>query len=134
MMRSQSGKMLVRSSDHRMICQGLILADTFWRRLRGLLGASPLAPDHGLLIAPARDIHTWGMRYAIDLVFLDDALRIVHLHAHVPPWRCCVVPRSAGRKSITQVLELRAGRGHACGLEIGDQLRVCERSGGDGHE
>ena len=47
------------------------VARSFLQRARGLLGRAPLAADEALLIRPCSSIHTFGMRFAIDVVFID---------------------------------------------------------------
>ena len=49
----------------------LRVADTPWQRMRGLLGYPPLQADQGLLIRPCNMVHTVGMRYPIDIVYID---------------------------------------------------------------
>ena len=79
----------------------LRLAVTPLARLRGLLGRrGPQAP---LLLAPARSVHTFGLRRPIDVVFLDAELRVVRV---VPGLRPC---RVAGAKGAVAALELPAG-------------------------
>src|SRR5262249_50075920 len=74
---------------------------THWTRLRGLLGTKRLEPGEGLWIKPSNQIHMFGMRYAIDVVFLDDGGRVLRLVHGLSPNR--VSPRVAG---ATSVLEL----------------------------
>ena len=88
-----------------------------FERLRGLLGHPPLTLDHGLWIAPCNSIHTAFMGYAIDIVFLDRALTIVHIEPALAPWR------SAWRVRARSTLELAAGGAAAAELEGGQRLR-----------
>jgi uncharacterized membrane protein (UPF0127 family) len=87
-----------------VLADRLRVADTHWTRLRGLLGTGELAHGEGLWIRPCRQVHMFGMRYAIDVVFLDDATRIVGLTTDLRPWRVSPLVRAA-----TSVLELPAG-------------------------
>jgi uncharacterized membrane protein (UPF0127 family) len=64
----------------------IILADTPWRRLRGLLGHRA-PPPHGLLIDPCRSVHTFGMRFPLDLHWLDAEGETVRVDHGVRPWR-----------------------------------------------
>jgi uncharacterized protein len=93
-----------------------VLANSPWRRLRGLLGRSELPRGEGLLLRPAGSIHTSFMRFPIDVVFLDRDLHVVGLETHVRPWR------AAGRRGARAVLELPAGEAEAQGIRIGDRL------------
>ena len=62
-------------------------ADTLLMRLRGALGKLGLKPDDGIWLAPSRGIHTIGMLFPIDLVYLDEANRVIHLVEHLGPGR-----------------------------------------------
>lgn len=72
----------------------------------GLLVGPPLGADEALWIDPCGSIHTWGMGYTIDVVFLDDGRNVLHVARGVRPWR--VVPAPRGTRSV---IELRSGRG-----------------------
>ncbi len=65
----------------------LWVAERLRERLRGLLGRETLAPGELLLLERCRMIHTFGMRFAIDVVFLDRAWRVVGLRQAVPAGR-----------------------------------------------
>lgn len=82
-------------------------------RLRGLLGRREPRP---LLLVPAAAVHTCGMRFAIDVVFLDARLVVVKVVPALPPWRF------AAARGARAVLELPAGE--ADGLEPGDRLAL----------
>jgi uncharacterized membrane protein (UPF0127 family) len=56
-------------------------------RARGLAGLHHLAPDHALLLAGCRSVHTFGMRFALDLLWLDGADQLIRLDAGVAPRR-----------------------------------------------
>jgi uncharacterized membrane protein (UPF0127 family) len=64
----------------------IILADTPRRRLRGLLGHRT-PPSHALLLDPCRSVHTFGMRFALDLHWLDADGRPLRVDRAVRPWR-----------------------------------------------
>lgn len=96
-------------------------ATTFPRRLKGLLGTRELRPDEGLWIVPCASIHSFGMGYPIDVLFLDAAGEVVELFPAVSPNRVIrPVPRAAG------ALELPAGTLEATGTERGDRVEFVE--------
>ena len=66
---------------------GVEVATTAWERARGLLGRSALPPGTAMWLAPCRSIHTVGMQFAIDIVFVDRAGRITALRERVRPFR-----------------------------------------------
>jgi len=81
------------------------VADSWWRRLRGLLALPPLREGEGLLLLQCGAVHTVGMAYPIDVAFLDADGRVVGSIARLAPWR-------VGRGGVRAVhtLELPAGR------------------------
>lgn len=92
-------------------------ADRPLERMRGLLGRPALKRDEGLLIEPCSSIHTVGMRYVLDIVFLDAAHRVVRLCRHVVPLRMAF---GWGARST---LEMADGEIDRLGLNVGDQLQ-----------
>ncbi|HWI13992.1 MAG TPA: DUF192 domain-containing protein [Burkholderiales bacterium] len=87
----------------------------WWERLRGLLG-TPAAPDDGLYITPCCSVHTVGMRYPVDLIFLDRDGRVLRIAEAVPPWRI------AGAWRAHAVAEFRAGTLRRLDVAVGDRL------------
>lgn len=92
------------------------VAATQARRSKGLLGRSHLAEGEGLWIVPCESVHTIGMQFAIDLVYLDRQRRVRKVRSAVPPWRlsACL--------SAHSVLELPAGTIRASLTQKGDVL------------
>jgi uncharacterized protein len=76
-----------------------------------------LRDDEGLWLDPCGGIHTWGMRYAIDVLFLDREMRVLRVARNVRPWRMVFAPR--GTRSV---VELPAST--AANVEQGDRLVV----------
>jgi hypothetical protein len=86
-------------------------------RLMGLAGHDGLAADEALWISPCRVIHTIGVKFPIDAVFLDEDLRVVALREDVIPWRAIRPARGSA-----SVLELPAGTVRRVGLAVGNQM------------
>ena len=101
-----------------MVCARCKLADHSLARLRGLLGREGLDPGEGLLLRPASSIHTFFMRFPIDVVFLDRELVVLGIHDTIDPWR------TASERGAKVVLELPAGESSRRGLTVGDQLTL----------
>lgn len=99
----------------------VLLAEGFLSRALGLLLRAPLREGEGLLLRPCRGVHTFGMRYAIDVVMLDRHLRVRAVHRAVPPFRIV-----RGRGSTAAVLELAAGGAGRAGLRVGERLALVE--------
>ena len=79
------------------LATSLAVADTHWTRLRGLLGvaSSDFRNGSGLWIVPCHGVHTLGMGFPIDVVYLNDAMKVIHIQGDLPPWRFAPV-RSPG--------------------------------------
>jgi uncharacterized membrane protein (UPF0127 family) len=99
----------------------LVIARSPVARLRGLIGRRDVA----LLLPRCRSVHTFGMRFALDLVWLDGGGRVVRIDRGVPPWRV----RSC--RAARCVLELPSPEGDG-GDPGDDDRRACEPPGSDG--
>jgi uncharacterized membrane protein (UPF0127 family) len=109
---------LVRDRDGAIACESCVVADTPRRRLKGLLGKKYLEPGEGLLLRPASSVHTFFMRFPIDVVFLDRELHVLGLATNLRPWR------AAGRRGARAVLELPAGECERRDIRPGDRLEA----------
>jgi uncharacterized membrane protein (UPF0127 family) len=99
---------------------GVTAADTFLARLRGLLGKVRLRSDEGLWMIPARGIHTFGLTFPIDVIYLDAQFRVVHLIENLGPLRIAPI-----RLQCQSILELPARSIYGSGTQLGDQLLIC---------
>ncbi|MFZ0747168.1 MAG: DUF192 domain-containing protein [Terracidiphilus sp.] len=95
------------------------VADRGPTRTKGLLGRRGLGPGGGMWIVPCESVHTFGMQFPIDLVYLDRMNRIKKVRSSVPAWRmsACL--------SAHSVIELPAGTIHETHTESGDILEFC---------
>jgi uncharacterized membrane protein (UPF0127 family) len=100
-----------------VVCEECLVAATPFTRLRGLLGRSSLPSGEGILLRPAASVHTFFMRFPIDVVFLDHELQVIQIAADLRPWR------AAGKRGAKAVLELPAGECERRGLVVGDRIR-----------
>ena len=113
----------MRIVEARNAARGTVLgtrigvADRWWTRLRGLLGTPPLGAGAGLLIEPCRAVHMAGMRYPIDVAFLDRGGAVVATYAALPPGG-----RTRWHRAARQALELPAGTLAATGTVEGDLI------------
>lgn len=114
----RSSRFTLLRDDGSVVCESCRLAGTFGSRFRGLLGRRGLASGEGLLIRPAGSIHTFFMRFAIDVVFLDGNGVVVKLVANLRPWRVALA------RSGRDALELGAGEAERLGLRKGDRLEL----------
>jgi uncharacterized protein len=101
-----------------VVCGRCKLADRPLARLRGLLGRDGLDAGEGLLLRPASSVHTFFMRFPIDVVFLDRALVVLGIHDTIDPWR------TVSQRGAKVVLELPAGESARRGIAVGEQLTL----------
>jgi uncharacterized protein len=108
-------------SRKQFLAERLSVADTFWKSLLGLLPRNELPQGEGLWLVPCQSVHTIGMRFPIDVVFLDRGGIVLHLQEQMKSFR---VSRHISR--ARGVLELPAGVVQATGTRIGDLVSLSE--------
>ena len=103
---------VVYSNDNNQpILTHVMKTSSVFERMQGLLCREPIKENEGLLIQPCSSIHTIGMRYDIDVVFLNNDFTIKKICKHVKPWRCAMSFGAA------MVLEMIAGSVEKLGLD-----------------
>jgi uncharacterized protein len=97
------------------------LAATHWSRFRGLMGtkAASFRSGDGLWIVPCRGVHTFAMKFPIDVIYLDARKCVVHIEQNLRPWRVAKVSLWAA-----SVLELPAGTLRSTQTTIGDEIDI----------
>lgn len=86
----------------------------------GLLNRSELGEEEGLLLKTSGSIHTFFMRFAIDVVFLDGDFRVKRIYHSLKPFRF-----TWSHWGTRWVLELPAGRCERVGLSLKEVLTIC---------
>ena len=99
----------------------LSIAATHWSRLRGLMCTEPdgFHAGQGLWIVPSRGVHTFAMRFPIDVLYLDEEKTVVHLEQDLKPWRVAPV-----RMQAASVIELPRNMLHSTGTSLGDEIEI----------
>ena len=99
----------------------LDIASTHWSRFRGLMATKPgeFRTGQGLWIVPCRGVHTLGMRFPIDVLYLDRDKVVVHVEENLKPWRFAPVRRKA-----LSVLELPQETLSTTGTSVGDKIEI----------
>ena len=106
----------MRPPPLQVFADGVLVADEvraatrFFDRLRGLIWKRRLGRGEGLLLQPGGSVHTFGMRFAIDVLFLDQHYAVLDVCDNVAPNRMCLAPRGT-----RATLELRRGRANRGG-------------------
>ncbi len=112
-------KVMVRNRTRNTVLGTSVdLADTSATRRTGLLKHTSLAKGEGLWIVPCESVHTFFMKFPIDLVYIDRRHKVRKVRSAVPPWRlsACLPAHS--------VLELPAGTAQETGTQVGDELEL----------
>jgi uncharacterized protein len=114
---------VVERDTARTVVDRLEIADGYWPRLVGLQFRAEPPPGFGLLLAPCSSIHTFFMRFAIDLVMLDRSGCVLEVRRGVRPWRVVMPVRRT-----YAILEVPSGRDP--GIAAGQSLRLEPPAGG----
>lgn len=104
--------------EGKKVADQVEIAASFPARLKGLLGRKHMPPGSALIIKPCNSIHTWFMRFNIDVLFLDACgyiLRVVH---NMPPFRMIRV------RGAVIAVEIPAGTAGKLGVKAGTRLEV----------
>jgi uncharacterized protein len=108
-----------------LLAERIEIAGDSASRRKGLLGRDRLEPGCAVVIAPSQGVHTFGMRFAIDIVAVARDGSVVKIRSHVPPRRIVMA------WSAFAIIELNAGSAAAVQLQVGDRLRVWPPTSGD---
>ena len=108
---------LINVTRQTQLASSVEVAESGAKRSRGLLGRTGLGTGEALWIVPCEAVHTIGMRFALDLIYLDRKYRIRKIRTNVPPWRlsACL--------SAHSVVELAAGSVHPKDAQLGDLVQ-----------
>lgn len=109
--------MVINLATGKVLVDKLHRADSYWRRLKGLMLIKRINTSEGLLLTPCKSIHTMFMRFSIDVLYLDPTFKVIRVFREVKPWR--VLPFG---RNVKHVLEMAAGT--AVGTEPGHRLRI----------
>jgi len=108
---------LIRASDGHCFASQVIVARSFHARLQGLIARPPLPLDTAMFFRPCSSIHTLGMAYPLDVVFLDRTGIVLKTVRNLKPFRIAM-----GGLRAASALEWRAGALPGKGPEVGDRL------------
>jgi uncharacterized protein len=109
---------LVNQRTGKVVASRIAPAFDSASRRKGLLGKDFLGAGSALIIAPTNAIHTWFMRFDIDVAFVTKDGRVVKLRHHLKPWRLF------GTMRAFAAIELPAGSLAASDTVVGDVLEI----------
>ena len=105
-----------------MLARHIEVAGDSASRKKGLLGRDGLDPGCAVVIVPCQGVHTFGMRFAIDIVAVSRDGVVVKIRSHVPRRRIVLALKAYA------IVELPSGSADAADLKIGDRLVVSHRT------
>jgi uncharacterized membrane protein (UPF0127 family) len=108
---------VVNTRDERELGARIGLADGWLARLRGMLARPAPGPGEGLLLTPCSSVHMYGMRFPLDIAFLDRRGTVVAIYPSLAPGS-----RTRWHRNAAHALELSAGALLESGTSIGDVL------------
>jgi len=108
---------ITNRTQNTLLGSKVALASTWWSRFRGYLGRPEPKPGEGMLLVDCSGIHTFGMSFDLDVVFLDGKGRVLVLARSLRPWRR---PRRVSK--AVYVLEVPVGTIDGSGTQVGDEL------------
>jgi uncharacterized membrane protein (UPF0127 family) len=94
------------------------IANTFWLRLKGLLGRASLQVGEGLILAGEKSIHTLFMKFPIDVIYVDKTHKVIRVDKNMVPYRL-----GPFLSQSTYILEMPVGSIRESETQVGDQLK-----------
>ncbi len=110
---------VINATTGKKIASRLIAAESVFSRMKGLLGKKSLEIGEGLLIRPCKGVHTFGMKFPIDVIVLDNDNYVIAVSDSLAPNRLTPLYRRAA-----SVLELPAGTLASTTTSVGDKLEI----------
>jgi hypothetical protein len=111
---------LLNDRDSRVVAASVEIADTHAKKRRGLLGRESLPGGSAIVLPSCNAVHTVGMRFTIDVAFVDGRGLVRKIVRNLVPWRIAVAP------TARTTIEFAAGELERRGVNIGDRLYLGE--------
>ena len=105
-----------------IVCARCQLADNLWTRGKGLLGRQSLGENEGILLVPGNSIHMFGMKFAIDVIYLTKDDVVTDFVENIAPGKMHVASDKDNAGKPYAALEVAAGTIARVGVQIGDKL------------
>ena len=112
---------LINKTKNITLAESVFIANTFFTRVRGLLGVKEFLPNQAVILQPCNSVHTFFMRFAIDIIFIDKNYRVIKTLPSVNPNRIIPIYWYSNK-----VIELPAGRLGLTNTQLQDQLQLLD--------
>lgn len=112
-------KKIIIKKNSQIITDNAQRADNFFTRFKGLMFVKEIEDNYALHITPCNQIHMLNMRFALDVIYLDQNGRVVKVDENVQPGKICKTVRNA-----KSVIEMKASAAAKLGINQGDVLEI----------
>lgn len=112
-------KKIIIKKNSQIITDNAQRADNFFTRFKGLMFVKEIEDNYALHITPCNQIHMLNMRFALDVIYLDQNGRVVRVDENVQPGKICKTVRNA-----KSVIEMKASAATKLGINQGDVLEM----------
>jgi uncharacterized membrane protein (UPF0127 family) len=103
--------------NNKLLASDVVVADTVFRRMKGLLGRDNLLPGEAMWLRPCKWLHTVGMKFHVDILFLDEDNTVIDAEEDIPPNRFSAFILKSG-----SAVELPAGTIALTETQVGDRI------------
>lgn len=77
---------LVNKTKHTLLAKDIVIANTPFKRLKGLLGKKEFREGQAIILKPCNSLHTFFLRFAIDVIFVDKQNKVIEAISHLKPF------------------------------------------------
>lgn len=112
-------KLIINQRNEKIIAHHVIPAHNFWRRLKGLMFCKSLPAGYAMHILPCSSIHTFFMKFPLDVLYLDENNQVVKVSLSIPPGKMEKVVKTA-----RSVIEMPAGSINNNLIAVGDKILI----------
>lgn len=110
---------LINQTQNTVLAEDVFIADTPFKRIKGLLGRKIFPPGEVIILDPCNSIHTFFMRFPIDVLFVDKNYKVLKILHNLNPNRISHIYWLANK-----VIELPAGKLDLTNTQLQDQLQL----------
>lgn len=121
-MLKMKNKKLIRliTKENEVVLENVVIADRFFSRLKGLMGKNTMEDDEGLLIRPCNSIHTFFMKFNLDIAFIDKNFMVLEIYRDLAPNKLSKI-----YKKSKFVIESKTGSLNK--LKKGEQIQIVNK-------
>jgi len=112
---------LINKTKNIILAEDVLIANTLFRRIKGLLGVKKFSPNQAIILEPCNSVHTFFMHFSIDVIFVDRNYKVIKVLSKLSPNRITPIYWYSRK-----VIELSAGRLDLINIRIKDQLQLLD--------